>query len=441
MKTIIKIILAAALSAGTFQTFAQDDALARLRAQRAQEQQQLGGQPADNAPAATPAPDVAAPATPAADGATPALAQDQNTDYIPSTSTTLSTNGITFNFRNAPLESVLTYMSDAAGFIIVLNTPVRGTVNVISTHPMTRDEAVDLLNTVLNQNGLAAIRDGRTLTVMSKADAIHNDIPVMIGNVSAKIPKNAEIVTQIIPVRFVDAEQLLVDLSAFVSPQATIVANQSGNSIIITDTQVNIRHLTKIIQSIDSSAESETSIQVFPLKYANPNDVVATLSGIFPSNTSNPTTVGGRGGRGGGGGFGGGFGGGNPFAAMFAGAAGNTGGSSQARVQKAQQVLAVADGRTQSVVVTAAKDMMPQISDMIAQLDIDSTRDQDVSVITVKNADPYEAAQVLQKMFGGTTAQNGSTTPSVIGTRATQALPATSGGTTTGGSTRGGGGF
>src|SRR5471032_2325975 len=208
---------------------------------------------------------------------------------------------------------------------------------------------------------------------MTKADAIHSMIPVNVGNDPKTIPKNDEVVTQIIPIRFVDAQQLVVDWSAFVSPNATIVANQAGNSIIITDTQANIHHLTEIIQSIDSSAEMETEIHVFNLKYANPNDVVAMLSGVFPSSTGGAQNTinvgGGRGGGlaalfGGGGGGGGGRGG--------RGGGGNT---SQARVQKAQQVLAVADGRTQSVVVTAAKDMWRQIADWIAKVDVDSGRD------------------------------------------------------------------
>jgi general secretion pathway protein D len=406
------------------------------------------------APAATPAPDAAAPATPPVDATpqleTPDAAPVQMVESAASyTSTDLSTNGITFNFRNAPLNDVLTYMSDAAGFIIVLDTQVRGNVSIISTHPMTKDEAVDVLNSVLNQNGYAAIRDDRTLTIMSKADAIHLDIPVKVSNDPKSIPKNDEIVTQIIPIRFVDAQQLVVDLSSFVSPQAIIVANQAGNSIVITDTQSNIRHLTEIIQSIDSSAEMETEIHVFNLKYANPNDVVAMLTSVFPSSTGgaqNTINVGGRGG------------GGNPFAALFGrggggGGGGNAaGGGSAQRVQKAQQVLAVADGRTQSVVVTAAKDMMPQIGDMIAEVDVESTRDTDVYTLPMHNADPYEAASVLQGLFQGTsTSRSGSSSTTTgtdpLTTRQTQMNSSSSSsssgfGTTTGGSSRaGGGGF
>ncbi len=311
------------------------------------------------------------------------------------------------NFNNVQLEQVLSYLSDAAGFIIVMDTQVRGTVSVISSHPMTRDEAVDLLNSVLNQNGYAAIRNGRTLTIVNKDDAKTRDIPVKQGNDPNAIPKNDEIVTQIIPVRYVVESQLVSYLSSLVSPQATIVANQAGNSIIITDTQENIRHLLEIISAIDSSAAGETEIRVFPLAYANPNDVAAELGQIFPSGGSgnglSPIAFrpgGGFGGGGfGGGGFGGGgFGGGGGFfaRAAAAAAANNSGGN---RAQKQSQVTAVADSRTQAVIVTASKDLMYEIAGMMEQLDVPSARDQQVHVIHLDNADPQQVLQVLQGTF------------------------------------------
>jgi len=267
-----------------------------------------GGTPDDNNAAVAPAPpppetivpppdegavseQSAAPATgvqpvipknPAAAAAIPTVAQD--TTLAP----TIGTNfdELSLNFRNAPLEMVLNYLSEAAGFIIVMDTQVKGNVSVISSHPMTRNEAVDLLNAVLNKNGYAAIRDGRTLTILDKNDAKTRNIPVKTSNNPDSIPNNAEIVTQIIPIRFVEARQLVTDLSSFVSPQATIVANEAGNSIVVTDTQSNIRHLTEIIRAIDNSAEAETEIRVFRLKHASPADVATELASVFPSSSS-----------------------------------------------------------------------------------------------------------------------------------------------------------
>jgi general secretion pathway protein D len=350
---------------------------------------------------------------------------------------TLGTNydELSLNFRNAPLEMVLNYLSDAAGFIIVMDTQIRGNVSVISSHPMTRDEAVDLLNAILNKNGYAAIRNGRTLTILDKNDAKTRNIPVKTSNDPDSIPNNAEIVTQIIPIRFVEARQLVTDLSSFVSPQATIVANEAGNSIVVTDTQSNIRHLTEIIKAIDSSAEGETEIRVFHLTHANPADVASELSQIFPTSGTSGSQVqspfrfgGGAGGMGGGGGGPGGF-----FQRMMAAnAGGSTGGSQNTRIQKQTQVVAVADPRTSSVIVTASKDLMEEIAGMMTQLDVPSTRDQKVFVYHMDNGDPQQALTVLQNMFqnNNTSSRSGTSSSSqnsALQTRETQ--NATSGGT------------
>ena len=329
-------------------------------------------------------------------------------DFTPPTQAGTNVDELRLNFRNAPLEMVLNYLSDAAGFIIVLDTHVNGNVSVISSHPMTRDEAVDLLNAVLNKNGYAAIRDGRTLTIVDKNDAKTRDIPVRTGNEPKTIPKNAEIVTQIIPIRFVEARQLVSDLTSFVSPQATVVANEAGNSIVITDTQQNIRHLAEIIRAIDDSAEAETEIRVFRLKYASPTDVATELGSVFPSSSSGggQSPINFRGGGGGGGGRGGRGGGPGGFLAAMMGAGGSSSGGSADRIKKATQVTAVADARIQAVIVTAPKDLMEQIASMMTDLDVPSARDQKVFVFHMNNGDPQQAAQVLQTMFQSSNNRN-----------------------------------
>jgi general secretion pathway protein D len=385
MKTIITFLLAAVLTAGTFSVNAQSS----------------GAPPNSTAPEAA---TVAANApSPPAEAAPASLA----IPGAPATPNVAVTNGLRLNFRGAPLESVLDYLSDAAGFIIVLDTPVNGRVDLWSDQPVTKEQAVNLLNAMLNKNGYAAVRDGRTLTIMTKDAAKTRDIPVKIGNDPNLIPNNDEMVTQIIPVRYVEAKQLTTDISPFVSSQATIVANEAGNSIVVTDTQSNIRHLLQIIEAIDNSAQGETEIRVFPLKYANPTDVATELGQIFPQNSSGtgvqtPIRFGGPGGFGGGpGGFGGGPGG---FFARLAAA--QSAGNQNAAVQKNSQVVAVADARTQSVIVSASKDLMDQIAGMMDQLDVPSARDTKVYVYHLDHGDPNEVAQVLQKSFGNNATQS-----------------------------------
>jgi hypothetical protein len=119
--------------------------------------------------------------------------------FMPPAQVGTNFNDLTLNYNRAPLDLVLNYLSDAAGFVIVQDTTISSSALVtVKGQHLSRDEAVNLLNGELNKNGYAAIRDGRTLTIVDKNDAKTREIPVKTGNIPENIPKNAEIVTWII---------------------------------------------------------------------------------------------------------------------------------------------------------------------------------------------------------------------------------------------------
>lgn len=308
--------------------------------------------------------------------------------------------GLRLNFRGVPLEMVLNYLSDAAGFIIVLDAQPRGKVDVWSNTPLSKDEAVDLLNSVLNRNGLASIRSGRTLTIVNKDEAKTRNIPVKQGSNPENIPSNDEIVTQIIPVRFVEVTQLIKDIQPLVSTATTMTANEAGNSIVMTDTQANIRRVAEIIQAIDLGAEDVTEVEVFRLQYADPTEMSTLLTSVFPDETrsgSSQSPV--QFGRGGFGGF---FGRGGPGGNTSSG-----GGSDQnSRIKKRARVIAVPDARTQSVIVSAASGLMAQIRNMITQLDANPAKKQFVKTFSLENADAEQVEQILREMFESTNTRN-----------------------------------
>lgn len=292
--------------------------------------------------------------------------------------------GLRFNFRGAPLEMVLNYLSEAAGFIIVLETSVSGKVDLWSNQPLTKPEAVSLLNTVLEKNGLTAIRNERTLTVMKRDDAKKRDIPVKSGSNPDNIPKSNDLVTQILPVGALNVTQLAKDLQTIV-PDATLTANESGNALVITDTQTHIRRIAEIIKALDGSTAS--MIRVFTLKYADSKAVVAMLKELFPAQGTSSSP-----------------GGGNPIASFFGrrgggGEEGASGGSSGGKGKSAIHVSAVADENSNSVVVSAAEDMMSTIDDLITQVDISVDSAAELRVFHLKFADPQEMAELLTGLF------------------------------------------
>jgi type II secretory pathway component GspD/PulD (secretin) len=70
-----------------------------------------------------------------------------------------------------------------------------------------------------------------------------------------------------------------------------------------------------------------------------------------------------------------------------------------ARTLKQTRVLAVPDLRTRSIIVSAARDLMTQIAQVIDELDSDPARKQQVFVFDVENTDPQAMQQILQGLF------------------------------------------
>ena len=348
--------------------------------------------------------------------------------------------GLRFNFRGAPLETVLNYLSEAAGFVIVLETPVRGTIDMWSAQPVSRTEAVQLLNLAINKSGYTATLKGRTLVVSSKEEARKRAIPIRTGNDPRQIPDNAELVMQIIPLERIDATQAASDLATLLPNSATITANVDSNSLVVTDTQSNVRHIVELLSALDGSAGSVSSMRVFQLKNSDPQEMAALINNIFGGGQS-----GARSGQPQMPGFGGfpGFGGG-PGAAIAAMAAargsggpGGPGGrgssSSSSRGSRSSggssrgtPVVAVADPRTYSVIVSASKETLEDVDGIIRQLDASTARKQKVFVYSLEHGDVKQVESVLRNLFQGSNVRTtGSQEVDPLSTRASANSQAT----------------
>ena len=212
-----------------------------------------------------------------------------------------------------------------------------------------------------------------------------------------------------------------------------IMANDAGNSIIVTDTQENIHHLAELVKAIDTSAEDVTEVKPFPLRYHDPVEVASIITQVFTDQSGQngggqaPIRFGGPGGfaglaglGGGGGGFGNFFGGGRGGAGGGRGGQGGQGGNSTDRIRQRAKVVAVPDQRTQSVIVTAPKDIMAQVEELVAQVDVESPKVAKVSVVHLENVDPQEMQKALQAFASSNGRTSQSSQSSVLMQRETQ---------------------
>ena len=310
-------------------------------------------------------------------------------------------SGIRLNFQGAQLTDVLNYLSEAAGFIVIQEQPVVGTVNIVSRQPMTPDEAVDLLNTVLLEKNYIALRSGRILKIASRTDAQKLDLPVVTGADPALIPRSDSMVTQILPVHYVDVSKLIANLQPLLSDNATISANDASNAILLTDTQKNVHRIAEIIRALDTSISGISTMHVYPLQYADAKGIADVLTQLFQSSQSqsgnNRQQQAGPGFFGGfGGGGGGRRGGGGDEPAPTDSAARNA----------ASRVIAVADQQSNSVIVSAPEEYMDSISEIVSRLDTNIAAVTETRIFHLMHADATEMTNILSTLYTENTSQN-----------------------------------
>ncbi|HET6429601.1 MAG TPA: type II secretion system secretin GspD [Phycisphaerae bacterium] len=297
------------------------------------------------------------------------------------------------NFKDASVQAVLEYLSEAAGLVILGSDRVEGRVTVLSRTPVSTDEAVALLDTVLKDKGYAAIRSGRTLKIVSVDEAARENLPVHSGGDPDKVPLADQIITQVIPIRYADATRLRTDLAPLIGQGAKVTANQSSNALIVVDTQTNIRRIMLIIRALDEQMATVAEVKIYQLKYADATTTSRLITELLrPDDAQRQQSqrtilpffrMGGRGGPGGG---------------RDGGA-----GTEDAQSTRQQRLVATADDRTNTLVVTAPPEMLAVVDKIIEKLDSDPTDPQSVFIYPLKNAEAENVQAVLNDIFSDST--------------------------------------
>jgi general secretion pathway protein D len=169
------------------------------------------------------------------------------------------------------------------------------------------------------------------------------------------------------------------------APKVTAVADERSNSLVVTAPEDQLPGIVALVNQMDVDVDAVTELKVFRLKNADPQETADQLASLFPD----PSTQGQRN-------RGFGFG---PFGNFGGGGGGGNNQSTSTRKQSMTKVTAVADPRTQSVLVSASHDMMAQITGIVVELDSDPARKKKVHVIKVENRDPQELVQDLQSVI------------------------------------------
>nr|WP_243405404.1 type II secretion system secretin GspD [Solimicrobium silvestre] len=180
-----------------------------------------------------------------------------------------SLNESKLTFVGADIESVIKAVGHYTGTTFIVDPRVKGTINLVSEQPVTKEQAFALLTSTLRLQGYAVVTANGFTKVVPEPDGKLQAGPTQVVGI-----KGDQISTQIYRLNYENAANLVTVLRPLISPNNTINANPGSNSVVITDYADNLKRLEKIIATLDVPATSD--VDVIPVKYGIASDI-ATL--------------------------------------------------------------------------------------------------------------------------------------------------------------------
>jgi general secretion pathway protein D len=187
---------------------------------------------------------------------------------------------ISVNFDGVDIKTVIKTVGDITGINFVIDDGVQGTVMVMSPTMIRLDRIYDVLESILEVHGFAAVPTDDLVKIVPKAEAAKRNLWVRIGSDPAQIPINDSVVTQIMPLTYADASDVTQIIQPLLATDAQMSVYPKTNSIVLTDTSSNIHHIARIIQKLDVIGSKE-QVTIVPLEYASAHALSEQITRIM----------------------------------------------------------------------------------------------------------------------------------------------------------------
>lgn len=197
---------------------------------------------------------------------------------------------LTFNFEEAPVaEVVRTILGDILKMSYALHPPLAGTITLSTRNPIPPDQAVFLLETALQANGLTMVRDVRGTYHVGRADALKNVGAAVRQATGSPLPPGYGAI--VVPLRYIGAAEMATILRPLAPPDAIARVDNVRNLLVLVGTRSQAEGWLDLVNTFDVNLLQGMSVGLFPLKYASIKEVEAALRMVGGSSQPAAGTV------------------------------------------------------------------------------------------------------------------------------------------------------
>ena len=195
---------------------------------------------------------------------------------------------IRINYVDAELSDVIRTLAAALHVNVMLTDVPSRRITFQTPEPVAAGEVGGVLEAVLESQGLVLVQTGPVAQVMPDAQRPAAG-PVRVGK-DLPSPPPLGLITQIVPLEFIRAEEALSLLKEVAGKNARLEVVPRSNAVLITDRGIRVARYLELLRQLDVKTGGEAGLHtyVYPLKHASATELAATLGQLFGATVGAP---------------------------------------------------------------------------------------------------------------------------------------------------------
>jgi general secretion pathway protein D len=185
------------------------------------------------------------------------------------------------NYVNADLGDVIRSLGAALRLNVVLTGVPSRRITFQTPEPVPAADVGAVFEAILESQGLVLVQAGPVAQVMPDEQRPATG-PVRVGK-DFPTPPPLGLVTQIVPLEFIRADEALTLLKEVASKSARLEVVPRSNSVLMTDRGVQVARYLELLRQLDVKTGGEAGLRtyVYPLKHASAAELAGTLGQVF----------------------------------------------------------------------------------------------------------------------------------------------------------------
>jgi general secretion pathway protein D len=196
---------------------------------------------------------------------------------------------VTLNFEGADIRDVIrNILGDIMNESYTIDPAVGGTVTIRTTSGIPRDSLPATMEMLLRMNGATMTKEGGVWKILPAAAAVRGNVTPQLGSSNRALRPGYSVL--IVPLQYVGVRQMATLLEPFVKDQTTVRVDELRNLLILSGTELELKHLLETVDMFDINWMAGMSAGLFTLQSADVKSVMAELEKALGTPDKSPLT-------------------------------------------------------------------------------------------------------------------------------------------------------